>query len=284
MGSGARLLGRLASYVGAVALIVAATPSLVGAQPVPEEVRRERDEFTRWLKDAPTSPYRALVMQAIGNGLTLGPASADVPIPGQALVRIEERRGSPVLLEGGAARPLARNRAITLGGRPLMTAGPTGRSVVVAYDLTAPRYHAPTYFPYQPAWRFTVKLVPAPRPGSARILAPDGIEIEATEAGTVSVPLKGGAVSLRVLRLPAPDGEESELEIYYRDGTNDRGSYPAGRFVSLVPGPDGSYTLDFNRSRNPFCAYSTVYPCPAPWRGNLIPAAVTAGEQYGTTH
>lgn len=165
-----------------------------------------------------------------------------------------------------------------------MAAGPAGRSVVVAYDQTAPRYHPPAYFPYQPAWRFTVKLVPAPRPGSVRILAPDGVESEATEAGTVSIPFKTGAVALRVLRLPAPDGEESELEIYYRDGTNDRGSYPAGRFVSLVPGPDGGYILDFNRSRNPFCAYSTVYPCPAPWRGNSIPTAVTAGEQYGPAH
>ena len=58
------------------------------------------------------------------------------------------------------------------------------------------------------------------------------------------------------------------------------GSYPAGRFVSLLPRPDGSYFLDFNRARNPFCAYNTVYPCPAPWSGNNLPDAVKAGERY----
>jgi uncharacterized protein (DUF1684 family) len=66
----------------------------------------------------------------------------------------------------------------------------------------------------------------------------------------------------------------------FRDETNGRGSYPAGRFVSLSPIADGRYRLDFNRARNPFCAYSSAYPCPAPWRGNAIPAPVPAGERY----
>ena len=58
------------------------------------------------------------------------------------------------------------------------------------------------------------------------------------------------------------------------------GTYPAGRFVPLVPARGGRYRLDFNRARNPFCAYSSAYPCPAPWRGNTIPAPVEAGERY----
>ena len=45
-------------------------------------------------------------------------------------------------------------------------------------------------------------------------------------------------------------------------------------------GTDGQYRLDFNRARNPFCAYSSAYPCPAPWRGNVIPARIAAGERY----
>ena len=40
------------------------------------------------------------------------------------------------------------------------------------------------------------------------------------------------------------------------------------------------WCLHFNRARNPFCAYSSAYPCPAPWNGNTIPIPVTAGEQY----
>jgi uncharacterized protein (DUF1684 family) len=80
--------------------------------------------------------------------------------------------------------------------------------------------------------------------------------------------------------MPGATAEESELEIFFRDETNGKGTYPAGRFVSLTPLADGQYRLDLNRARNPFCAYNSVYPCPAPWRGNTISAAVRAGERY----
>ena len=263
-----------------IAALAAIAPSGVSAQVVPEDLRRDRLEFDRWLKDAPTSPFRALVMQAIGPGITLGPKTADIPLAGQGLIRIEERRGVPTLIVDGASRPLGRNRVVSLGSHQVVAAGPAGRAVVVAYQEAGGRYHTPAYYPYCTECRFLVQLTPAGQPGTARILAPDGVEAEATEAGTVTVPLRSGPVTFRVLRIPSPEGEESELEIFFRDGTNGKGSYPAGRFVALVPSPNGRFVLDFNRSRNPFCAYNTVYPCPAPWRGNAATAAITAGEQY----
>jgi uncharacterized protein (DUF1684 family) len=87
-------------------------------------------------------------------------------------------------------------------------------------------------------------------------------------------------IRLRVLRIPSPGSDESELTIFFRDGSNAAGSYPAGRFVELIPIDSARYRLDFNRARNPFCAYNTVYPCPAPWRGNTIPVPIRAGERY----
>jgi len=122
--------------------------------------------------------------------------------------------------------------------------------------------------------------LPPERRGTVRVLGVDGIEVEAAEAGTVLVPFGGTVARLRVLRIPSPGGEESELEIFFRDATNGRSTYPAGRFVSLSPAAGGRYHLDFNRARNPFCAYSSAYPCPAPWRGNTIPIAIDAGERY----
>jgi uncharacterized protein (DUF1684 family) len=85
---------------------------------------------------------------------------------------------------------------------------------------------------------------------------------------------------LRVRRIPLGGGDESELEIFFRDGSNGDGSYPAGRFVSLIPAGERRFRLDFNLARNPFCAYSSVYPCPAPWRGNVVTVPVRAGERY----
>jgi uncharacterized protein (DUF1684 family) len=80
--------------------------------------------------------------------------------------------------------------------------------------------------------------------------------------------------------MPTGENDESELQVFFRDGSNGRGSYPAGRFVELIPTHSGQYLLDFNRARNPFCSYSTVYACPAPWPGNAIASPVEAGERY----
>jgi uncharacterized protein (DUF1684 family) len=48
-----------------------------------------------------------------------------------------------------------------------------------------------------------------------------------------------------------------------------------------VPLGGNRYLADFNSARNPWCAYNTVFPCPAPWPGNTIRAKVEAGEKYG---
>ena len=138
----------------------------------------------------------------------------------------------------------------------------------------------PRYFEHRPELAFIGPLTPATAPRTQRMLAPDGVEVEATEAGSVAVPLGGKTTRLRVMRMPDPVTGESELEIFFRDSTNGVETYPAGRFVSLIPTGDGRYRLDFNRARNPFCAYSSAYACPAPWRGNVLPARVDAGEKY----
>jgi hypothetical protein len=160
------------------------------------------------------------------------------------------------------------------------------RSPYATVALTPPTYgplrnvRPPRFYPYDAAAVFTRALTPAARPRAQRLLALDGIEVEATDAGTFDVTLGGRPTSLHVFRIPVGDTEESELTIYFRDSTSGRGSYPAGRFVTLAPLGGGRYRADFNRARNPFCAYSTVYPCPIPWPGNTIAARVEAGERY----
>jgi uncharacterized protein (DUF1684 family) len=136
------------------------------------------------------------------------------------------------------------------------------------------------HFAYDPRSVHTVTLRPPDEAGTQRLLTPDGVEVEAGDAGTVEVRFGAATATLRVMRLPGATEDESELEIYFRDATSGQGSYPAGRFVSLIPLADGRYQLDFNRARNPFCAYNTVYPCPSPWRGNTLTQAIRAGERY----
>ncbi|NOT06990.1 MAG: DUF1684 domain-containing protein, partial [Gemmatimonadales bacterium] len=216
----------------------------------------------------------------IGPGLTLGPPSSAVPLAGVGPMRIEERGGRVVLLDRGAERPVVRGRPLELRGWRLLASGPEGRAALTVFAAEARAGKPPAWFPYDPRLALTVTLAPPAATASQRVLAPDGVEVLATEAGTVQVTVGDSAYALRVLRLPGASEDESELEIYFRDATNGKGTYPSGRFVSLIPREGGRYHLDFNRARNPFCAYNTAFPCPAPWRGNVIGAPVPAGERY----
>ncbi|MGH7536627.1 MAG: DUF1684 domain-containing protein [Gemmatimonadales bacterium] len=244
---------------------------------VPAAVLRERTDYVAWLDSAVNSPLAAIALQPIGPGIRLGPSDAEVPLAGVTEHRLSER-GGVVTLEGPAGRRvLPRGLPLRLGPYTVMIAGAAGRGVATVFG-PHPGGKTPGHYPYDRAVVFTGPLAAPEKPGRVRVLGIDGVEVEATEAGTVSVPVGGEVVRLRVLRMPGP-GEESELEIFFRDATNGEGTYPAGRFVSLIP-EGGRYRLDFNRARNPFCAYSTAYPCPAPWRGNTIGAPVRAGERY----
>jgi hypothetical protein len=181
---------------------------------------------------------------------------------------------------GDSERALVRGRALALGSWRLLVGGAPGHSVVTVFAPGLRKGKGPSWFPYDPRAVATVTLVPAAVPATLRLLAPDGTEVEASEAGSVIVSIGGKPRALQVRRLPGASDEESELEIFFRDSTSGRTTYPAGRFVALIPQGGNRYLLDLNRARNPFCAYNTAYPCPAPWRGNALQVSVRAGERY----
>jgi uncharacterized protein len=252
--------------------------STLAAQ-TPPDVAMERAGYLAWLKKAPNSPLSAVAQQKVGNGLRLGPADADIPLAG-----LEEYRVSPsgagLVLDGpGGKRPLGREHPYRIGTYTLYLTGPQSGTVLTVFS-DGPRKEPPGYYDYDPSMVFSGALTRAEKPEQVRVLASDGLETEATEVGTFAVPLGRDPTSLRVLRIPIGGGDESELEIFFRDATNGHGSYPAGRFVSLIPTANGKFRLDLNRARNPYCAYSPAYACPLPWRGNAIAEAVSAGERY----
>jgi len=245
-----------------------------------EAVLRDRQAFATWLTTGSTSPYAVLTQRAIGPGLSLGPDGADVPLERIPLHRIIERDGVAHLEGSGNTRPLPRYRPVPLGAYRIRVAGPARRAVVTIYAPAPRNAKPPSWYEYDPTMVLTVGLSPAANPRARRLLAADGLEAEAVDAGKVSVTVGGATTRLQVFRIPEPSGEESDLEIYFRDGTSENGTYPAGRFVTLEPLGGDRYRLDFNRARNPFCAYNTAFACPLPWRGNSLPAAIKAGEKY----
>jgi hypothetical protein len=257
--------------------VIAVLASTLAAQ-VPRDLAMERSGYVLWLKQGPNSPLAAVAQQKVGEGLQLGPADADIPLPGISEYRVYPS-GSGLVLEGSdGKRPVGRGAPHRIGKYALYFTGPPPGTVLTVFSDTS-RREPPGYYEYDDSMVFTGPLIRAKTPSQMRVLASDGIEVEATEVGSFVVPL-GGGTSLRVLRIPVASGDESELEIFFRDDSNGKGTYPAGRFVSLHPLPNGQFRLDLNRARNPFCAYSSVYPCPVPWRGNTISVPVRAGERY----
>jgi uncharacterized protein len=263
------------------ALVLAAWATLVAplASQTPVDLTRERDEFAGWLRSSPISPFAALVRQAIGQGLTLGPADSDIPLTGVAQHRALQRHGLITLESSTGARVMPRGRPVRIGDYTLLVDGSADRAVLTVFGPQRAR-KAPEYFAYERALVYEGGLRPPDHAGQVRILTLEGTEVDATEAGTIDLPVGGTKARLLVRRIPVGAGEESDLEIFFRDDTNGQETYPAGRFVSLLPIGGGRYRLDFNRARNPFCAYNSAYPCPAPWKGNAIATPIRAGELY----
>lgn len=258
-------------------LLLAAHPALAIQQT--SSLDLERRAYAHWLSTAGTSPLAAVALYRIAQTVTLGPDTADIPLAGFGPATLAERRGAVVLtLANGGKRPLPRGRPVTIAPWTFQVLGSPGRSVLMVYGK--PKGTPPGWYDVRPALSFTVPLEAPASPERRRVLTLDGIEVEAEEAGTVTVSIGSTPTRLQVMRMPIPGTEETELQVYFRDQTNDYGSYPAGRFVEVTRAPKGLYRIDFNRARNPFCAYSSVYPCPVPWRGNSVAAPVEAGEKY----
>src|SRR5215218_569039 len=245
------------------------------------EVAEERSEYLAWLRTAPNSPLAALAQQPIGTEVRLGPADSDIPLEGLDEHRVTAKGGSLTLRSRAGDRPLSRGRPVNVGAYIMyVTASARGPLLTVFGKVSGKS--PPGYYAYDSALVFTVALKNPEQRARVRVLGADGVEVDATEAGSIFLPIEGRP-RLLVRLLPNPGSEESELEIFFRDKSNGQGTYPAGRFVNLIPLPQGDYRLDLNRARNPFCAYNSVYPCPAPWPGNTVPQAIRAGELYGGT-
>lgn len=72
------------------------------------------------------------------------------------------------------------------------------------------------------------------------------------------------------------------LFIPFTDLTCGEESYENGRYIDLTIQDleSSSYTIDFNKAYNPYCAYvSGIYNCPVPPAENNLQQAIRAGEK-----
>ncbi len=93
--------------------------------------------------------------------------------------------------------------------------------------------------------------------------------------------LKGKEYRLSVYQnvdLMTKEGFEDYLFVPFTDLTNDNETYAVGRYLDAkLPKEGEPFIIDFNKSYNPYCAYSDLYSCPIPPEENALPVAIYAG-------
>lgn len=79
------------------------------------------------------------------------------------------------------------------------------------------------------------------------------------------------------------DPDEDRLFVPFRDASNGKETYGAGRYIDLEADrhrtADGKWILDFNLAYNPWCAYSESYTCPFVPPENWLKIPIRAGEK-----
>ena len=99
--------------------------------------------------------------------------------------------------------------------------------------------------------------------------------------------LNGKPVQLTLYRniaLSANAAYRDYLFLPFTDQTNSKETYGGGRYIDLrtTAITDGKIELDFNKSYNPYCAYSDGYRCPIPPEENDLQLEIKAGEKNYT--
>lgn len=96
--------------------------------------------------------------------------------------------------------------------------------------------------------------------------------------GVLRLKLNGKKYALE----PVTEEGSDELFIIFRDATSKTETYGAGRFLYAKRAENGKVILDFNKSENPPCAFTSFATCPLPPPQNRIEVEIKAGEKrYG---
>jgi uncharacterized protein len=142
------------------------------------------------------------------------------------------------------------------------------------------RFRGLSYYPYNPAFRFSVRLNRYRSPEQVRLGTNTGEIRSGLRYGYFDFQVQGRNCRIQVYRLEdMPGSDGADLFIPFRDSTSGIETYSSGRYLDLKENTSGIYDLDLNRAYNPSCAYNTEYSCPVPPAENTLAVAIQAGEK-----
>ncbi len=128
-------------------------------------------------------------------------------------------------------------------------------------------------YPHNPDWVVTGTWKPNPVGTTMDVEKKLGAAKAEVIPGEIEFHYDGTMFSLATI------GTGKALQIVFADETNESETYSVGRFLFVVPNPDGTVTMDFNYAVLPPCAFSYNFNCPIPPKQNRLPFAIRAGEK-----
>ncbi|MDE3197679.1 MAG: DUF1684 domain-containing protein [Acidobacteriota bacterium] len=208
------------------------------------------------------------------NGLPEGlPADAGTLVLEDGKVRYQPRSGPSIVLKPDS------DDAARIGEASISIIARGGKFGVRLRDPNAAarrNFAGCAWFPISEAWDVRARWVAYPEPKRIPILNVLGMTDEEISPGYAEFTVLG-----KTLRLE-PVIEDDQLFFMLKDATSGKSTYPAGRFLYAAMPKDGAVELDFNKARNPPCAFTAFATCPLPPKQNFLPIAVEAGEKtYG---
>jgi uncharacterized protein (DUF1684 family) len=144
-------------------------------------------------------------------------------------------------------------------------------------EAERPNFRGLKYFDFDPAYRVEAELVPYSKPETIKMVTTKGDMDQYTQYGQFKFTLAGKDCTLDVFK--SSRTEQTRLFLPFRDTTNGKETYGAGRYIDLEETTNNRYLLDFNLAYNPYCAYNERYSCPLPPPQNTLKVAIRAGEK-----
>ncbi len=137
------------------------------------------------------------------------------------------------------------------------------------------------FYPYNPEWVKSARLIKNQKPKKLMIQTVYGTFRHEKSAGWIEFSHNG-----ETYRLQAVDsGPKEPLFIMFTDGTSEKETYGAGRYIDIPRADDnGNTVIDFNYAYNPPCAFTHFATCPLPPRSNKLKIEIKAGEKYSGHH
>jgi uncharacterized protein len=201
-------------------------------------------------------------------------------------VRLEVRPGVNIFNQGKpvtTAMPLHADSdqdptVLNLGSLSFYVVKRVDRFAIRVKDKQSPalkHFGGLSYFPIDAKWKVQAKFEkynPAKKIPIVNVL---GMVDDEDSPGAVVFERKG-----KIYRLDAIQQEPQSLFMIFADETSGKETYGAGRYLEIpLPDAQGRVVIDFNKSYNPPCSFTSYATCPLPPPQNKLNVRIDAGEK-----